>query len=57
MTRITQLLNRAGQGDPGAAAVLIATVYEELRQLARVKMGRESPGHTLESQNLERGAS
>ena len=36
------------QGDDRAAAELQATVYEELRKLARAKMARESAGQTLQ---------
>jgi RNA polymerase sigma factor (TIGR02999 family) len=48
MSDITQILQSIGQGDPLAAEQLMALVYEELRQLARRKMTRERPGHTLQ---------
>lgn len=36
------------RGEPAAAGALLAQVYAELRQLARAKMAREQPGHTLQ---------
>jgi RNA polymerase sigma factor (TIGR02999 family) len=44
---ITQLAERAGGGDPDAAARLLPLVYDELRRLAAEKMARERAGHTL----------
>ena len=45
---VTHLLDRAAGGDPRAAADLLPLVYAELRQLARQRMARERPGHTLQ---------
>jgi RNA polymerase sigma factor (TIGR02999 family) len=45
---VTQILARAGEGDPGAAERLAVLLYEELRALARNEMARERPGHTLQ---------
>jgi RNA polymerase sigma factor (TIGR02999 family) len=45
---ITLLLHRAEGGDAGAAEQILATVYQQLRQLAAAKMARESAGHTLQ---------
>ncbi|USN98771.1 MAG: sigma-70 family RNA polymerase sigma factor [Phycisphaeraceae bacterium] len=42
------LLNAAGSGDPRASAELLPLVYEELRKLARVRLGAEAPGQTLQ---------
>jgi RNA polymerase sigma factor (TIGR02999 family) len=49
---ITVILNRAGKGDPQAAAKLLPLVYDELRRLAGAKMARESDGHTLQATAL-----
>ena len=35
-------------GDARAGEELLTLVYAELRQLARAKMAREQPGHTLQ---------
>lgn len=43
----TQLLNRLGAGDAGAAAELAPLVYEELRVLASSSLGRDAARHTL----------
>jgi RNA polymerase sigma factor (TIGR02999 family) len=45
---ITLLLDALRHGAPDAAGALLAQVYAELRQLARAKMAREQPGHTLQ---------
>jgi RNA polymerase sigma factor (TIGR02999 family) len=39
--RITLLLDRMARGDSAAAETLVPLVYEELRSLARVHLGRE----------------
>lgn len=49
---VTQLLNDAASGDARAAAALLPLVYEELRRLARQKMGQERGGHTLQATAL-----
>lgn len=48
MPDVTQLLNAIETGDPHAAEELLPLVYEELRRLASLKMGKESPDHTLQ---------
>jgi RNA polymerase sigma factor (TIGR02999 family) len=48
MSDVTQILDRAQQGDPQAAEELLPLVYEELRKLAAAKMARETPGQTLQ---------
>ncbi len=48
MSDVTQILDRAQQGDPRAAEELLPLVYGELRKLAAHKMSAESPGHTLQ---------
>jgi RNA polymerase sigma factor (TIGR02999 family) len=52
MSDITGLLSAAEQGDPRAAAQLLPLVYEELRQLAAVKLAQEEPGQTLQATAL-----
>ena len=49
---VTRLLNDAASGDAGAAAELLPLVYQELRCLARQKMGQERVGHTLQATAL-----
>jgi hypothetical protein len=44
---ITRIAERAGDGDPDAAAQLLPLVYEELRRPAAEKMAHERAGHTL----------
>jgi len=48
MTDVTQILERAQQGDPLAASELLPLVYQELRRIAAHKMAGESAGHTLQ---------
>jgi RNA polymerase sigma factor (TIGR02999 family) len=48
MSDMTTILERAGQGDPLAAAELLPVVYDELRRLAAQKMASELPGQTLQ---------
>jgi RNA polymerase sigma factor (TIGR02999 family) len=50
--KITPLLQRIGQGDPGAADELLPLVYDELRHLAAARMAREAPGQTLQATAL-----
>jgi RNA polymerase sigma factor (TIGR02999 family) len=45
---VTQILERAQQGDPKAAEELLPLVYDELRRLAAAKMAGERPGQTLQ---------
>jgi len=45
---LTLLLDALHRGEPNAAAALLSQVYAELRELARAKMAREQPGHTLQ---------
>jgi RNA polymerase sigma factor (TIGR02999 family) len=52
MSEITRILETATRGDPKAAEKLLPLVYDELRQLAAAKMGRESSGHTLQATEL-----
>ena len=48
MADLTLLLDALQRGEPAAAGALLTEVYAELRQLARAKMAREQPGHTLQ---------
>lgn len=49
---ITRILGAMERGDTSAADELLAAVYVELRRLARSKMAREAPGHTLQATAL-----
>jgi RNA polymerase sigma factor (TIGR02999 family) len=46
---VTQLLLDWSSGDKAAIDKLMPLVYEELRRLAHHYMGRERPGHTLQT--------
>ncbi len=48
MSDATRLLSAVEQGDPRAAEELLPLVYEELRQLAALKMADQPAGHTLQ---------
>ena len=52
MNEVTQILQRLESGSPTAAAELLPLVYEELRRLARTRMARELPEHTLQATAL-----
>lgn len=49
---VTQLLNDWTNGSRAARDELMPLVYEELRRLAHRHMGRERPGHTLQTSGL-----
>jgi hypothetical protein len=49
---VTRLLDAVAKGDAAATQQLLPLVYQELRQLARAKMARELPGHTLQATAL-----
>ena len=49
---VTQLLNDWTNGSQTARDELMPLVYEELRRLAHRHMGRERPGHTLQTSAL-----
>lgn len=49
---VTQLLMNWNNGDKTALDQLIPLVHAELRRIARNHMGRESPGHTLQTSAL-----
>ena len=48
MADVTRLLDAAAAGDRQAAADLLPLVYDELRQLAAVRLAAEAPGQTLQ---------
>ena len=52
MADLTLLLGAIQRGEPDAPGALLSQVYAELRQLARAKMAREQPGHTLQATAL-----
>lgn len=52
MSEVTQLLQAMDAGDSRAADRLLPLVYEELRQLAAVRMAQEKPGQTLQATAL-----
>jgi RNA polymerase sigma factor (TIGR02999 family) len=52
MSDVTQILDRAQQGDPQAAEELLPLVYEELRKLAARRLANERPGQTLQATAL-----
>lgn len=45
---ITRILRAAADGDSRAARELLPLVYDELRVLARSRLARSGPGHTLQ---------
>jgi|TARA_B110000881_G_C18358938_1_gene405348 RNA polymerase sigma factor (TIGR02999 family) len=51
MDDVTQILSKLESGESSSEDLLTA-VYEELRNLARAKMSRERPGHTLQATAL-----
>ena len=48
MTEVTNILRRIDEGDRSAAVELLPVVYDELRQLARVRLSREQGPQTLQ---------
>jgi RNA polymerase sigma factor (TIGR02999 family) len=52
MSEVTQLLSQIHAGDPKATEQLLTLVYDELRQLASVRLAREKPGQTLQTTAL-----
>lgn len=45
---VTRILHAWGKGDPQALGQLMPLVYEELRRIARQRLRRERPDHTLQ---------
>ncbi|MBI1842575.1 MAG: sigma-70 family RNA polymerase sigma factor [Verrucomicrobia bacterium] len=52
MNEVTRILRRSEAEGTGAAEALLPLVYEELRNLARARMSRELPQHTLQATAL-----
>jgi RNA polymerase sigma factor (TIGR02999 family) len=52
MSEVTRILSAIQQGDPHAAEKLLPLVYDELRQLAALKLAHEKPGQTLQATAL-----
>ena len=52
MTKITQILEALGRGEPHAAEELLPLVYDELRRLAAQRLAQERPGQTLQATAL-----
>jgi RNA polymerase sigma factor (TIGR02999 family) len=52
MNEVTQILSAIEGGDPHAAEQLLPLVYEELRELAALKLAQEKPGQTLQATAL-----
>ncbi len=52
MNDVTRLLQAVQEGDASANEQLLHVVYHELRALARAKMAKEQPGHTLQATAL-----
>jgi RNA polymerase sigma factor (sigma-70 family) len=52
MSNVTRILAQIESGDPAAAEQLLPLVYDELRRLARAKLGHEKPGQTLQATAL-----
>jgi RNA polymerase sigma factor (TIGR02999 family) len=51
-SHVTHLLEAAAGGDHQAAAAVLPLVYDELRNLAAVRMAAEPAGHTLDATAL-----
>ena len=52
MDEASRLTSAIEQGDPQAADRLLPLVYDELRELASRRLGREAPGQTLQATAL-----
>ncbi len=52
MNEVTQILSDLARGNAHAAGQLLPLVYEELRQLAAVRLAAEAPGNTLNATAL-----
>jgi RNA polymerase sigma factor (TIGR02999 family) len=49
---VTRILSEARGGDEVALERVLPLIYEELRRLARMQVGREAQGHTLKATEL-----
>jgi RNA polymerase sigma factor (TIGR02999 family) len=52
MKETTRLISAVERGDPQAAERLLPLVYDELRRLAALRLGREAPGQSLQATAL-----
>ena len=52
MNDVTRILSAIEQGDPRASEELLPLVYNELRGLAKQRLGQEKPGQTLQATAL-----
>jgi RNA polymerase sigma factor (TIGR02999 family) len=52
MNEVTSLLSAIEQGETKAAEQLLPLVYDELRQLAALRLAQEKPGQTLQATAL-----
>src|SRR3954451_17696220 len=52
MNDVTRILSAIEHGDPRSAEQLLPLVYEELRQLAALRLAQERPGQTLQATAL-----
>jgi len=52
MSDVTQILRQIETGDPSAAEQLLPLVYDELRNLAAIRLAQEEPGQTLQATAL-----
>ena len=50
--QVTRLLGEIAEGKTSARDELVATVYEQLRKIAQVRMNAERPDHTLQATAL-----
>lgn len=50
--QVTRLLAQIAEGNSSARDELIEAVYQQLRQIARVRMAAERPNHTLQATEL-----
>lgn len=48
MSDVTVILERAHQGDAGAASELLPLAYDELQRLAACNLASQPEGHTLQ---------
>jgi DNA-directed RNA polymerase specialized sigma24 family protein len=52
MSEVTRILAAIERGDVRAVDELFPLVYQELRQLAAQRLGKEAPGQTLQATAL-----
>ena len=53
MSNVTLILSQIESGDPSASEKLLPLVYEELRNLAAIRLRAENPGHSLNATALD----